>query len=172
MPIGLLLQGDASLINLPMLVSSLLGFLILFFVLKATLFKPVLGIIDERRDSIEQAFREVDQARTEVAQMKRDYEARMAEIVAEAQGKMQDAVARGEALSVEIRQAAEDQRAKLLARTQEDIAREKDKLLAELRHESVELSFQIAERVLREGLDRQVHDRLVAQFAADLKRLS
>jgi F-type H+-transporting ATPase subunit b len=161
-----------SQINLPLLISSLLGFLFFFFVLKKFLWGPVLGVIDERRDSIEQAFREVDEARADVARMKSDYEAQMATIAATSQAKVQEAVETGQRLAAEIRTAAEEQREKLLRKTQEDITREKDKALAELREQAVGLSFEIAQRVLREGLDQAQHDRLVQRFVDDLKRVN
>jgi F-type H+-transporting ATPase subunit b len=162
--------GD--LINLPLLISSLLGFLFFAWVLKKFLWGPVLGVIDERRDSIEQAFREVDQAKADVAQMKSDYEAQIASIAAASQARVQEAVETGQRLAAEIRTAAEDQREKLLRKTQEDIQREKEKALAELREQAVGLSFEIAQRVLREGLDQAQHDRLVQRFVDDLKRVN
>ena len=150
-------MGD--LINVPLLVSSLLGFLFFAWLLTKFLWKPVLGIIDERRESIEQAFREVDQAKADVAQMKADYEAQMASIAASSQAKLQEAVESGQRLAAEIRATAEDQR-------------EKDKALAELREQAVGLSFEIAQRVLREGLDQAQHDRLVQRFVDDLKAVN
>jgi len=162
--------GD--LINLPLLISSLLGFLFFAWVLKKFLWGPVLGVIDERRDSIEQAFREVDQAKADVAQMKSDYEAQIASIAAASQARVQEAVETGQRLAAEIRTAAEDQREKLLRKTQEDIQREKEKALAQLREQAVGLSFEIAQRVLREGLDQAQHDRLVQRFVDDLKRVN
>jgi F-type H+-transporting ATPase subunit b len=162
--------GD--LINFPLLISSLLGFLFFAWVLTKFLWKPILGVIDERRDSIEQAFREVDEARADVARMKSDYEAQMQSIAATSQAKVQEAVETGQRLAAEIRTAAEDQREKLLRKTQEDVQREKDKALAELREQAVGLSFEIAQRVLREGLDQAQHDRLVQRFVDDLKRVN
>jgi F-type H+-transporting ATPase subunit b len=159
-------------INLPLLVSSFVGFMVFFLVLKKFLWGPVLGVIDERRDSIEQAFREVDQAKAEVAQMKADYTAQMQTIAATSQAKVQEAVETGQRLAAEIRTAAEEQREKLLVKTQEDIQREKDKALADLREQAVGLSFEIAQRVLREGLDKAQHDRLVQRFVDDLKRVN
>jgi F-type H+-transporting ATPase subunit b len=161
-----------SLINLPLLLSSLIGFLVLFFVLKKFLWKPVLDVIDERRASIEQAFQEVDDARADVAKMKADYEAQLGRINAEAQARLQEAVERGQQVAAEIRAAAEDSREKLLQRTQDDIAREKDKALAEIRNTAIDLSFTIARRVMREGLERDEHDRLVAGFIDELKGLN
>ncbi len=166
------MEAIANLINLPVLIGSLIAFLAFFFILKKYLWSAVLGIIDERRASIEAAFQEVDDAKAEIERMKSDYEAKLAEIHQEAQAKLQEAVERGQQVAAEIRQAAEDSRDKILSKTQEDIAREKDKALAELRNTAVDLSFTISQRVMREGLDRERHDRLVKSFIDELKGLN
>ncbi|MCH7471475.1 F0F1 ATP synthase subunit B [bacterium] len=159
----------AELISLPVLVSSLLGFLILVWVLKKFLWKPVLQVIDERRESIETAYREVDEARKDVARMKEEYEQRLGEINDEAQQKLQEAIEKGQQVAGEIRQAAEESREKLVQKTQADIAREKDKAIAELRNTAIDLSFSIAERVMKEQLDREGHEKLAHSFVEELK---
>jgi F-type H+-transporting ATPase subunit b len=166
------LEAIANLISLAVLISSAVGFTILYLVLKKLLWKPVLGIIDERRESIEAAFQEVDDARADIERMKVEYEQRLAGINAEAQAKLQEAVERGQQVAAEIRQAAEEARDKILAKSQEDIAREKDKALAELRNAAIDLSFTISERVMREDLDRERHDRMVRSFIDELKGLN
>lgn len=166
------MEAIAQLINLPLLLSSAIGFGIMFWVLSKFLWKPVLGIIDERRESIEAAFSEVDQARAEVAQLKDEYEGKLKQISAEAQAKLQEAIDRGKQAADEIKAAAEESREKLLEKTQEDIQREKDKALAELRNQAVDLSFAIARKVTQQDLDRERHDRLVATFIDDLKELN
>ena len=84
---------------------------------------------------------------------------------------MQEAIDRGQQVAAEIRTAAEDTREKLLARTQEDIEREKSKALAEIRDTAIDLSFSISEKVMREGIDRDQHDRLVSSFIGELREL-
>jgi F-type H+-transporting ATPase subunit b len=165
-------EGFLQQLSAPVVLSSLLGFLFFAWVLKKFLWGPVLGVIDERRDSIEQAFREVDEARADVARMKSEYESQMATIAATSQAELQKALDTGQRLAAEIRSAAEEQREKLLRKTQEDIEREKLKALAELRQEAVGLSFEIAQRALREGLDQAQHERLVQRFVDDLKRVN
>lgn len=164
--------GVMEMLNFPLVFSSLVGFLILFFTLKRFMWGPVLNVIDERAASIEQAFAEVDSARDEVAAMKADYEKKLADFNAQAQRQLQEAVEKGQQIAAEIKAGAEEQREKLLARTHEDIAREKDKAIAELRSAAVGLSFDIAQRVLKQDLDRERHDKLVAGFVDDLKRLN
>jgi len=165
------LEAIASLINLPVLLSSLIGFLVLWWVLAKFLWRPVLNVIDERRESIEQAFQEVDDARVDVARLKSEYEEHLAGIHAEAQAKLQEAVAKGQQIAAEMRADAESQREKLIARTQDDIAREKEKALAELRNAAIDLSFTITRRVLQEGLSREDHERLVSGFIDEIKEL-
>lgn len=165
------MEAIASLINLPVLIASAIGFIVLWWVLAKFLWRPTLKIIDERRESIEQAFQEVDDARDDVVRLKAEYEEHLAQINAEAQQKLQEAVAKGQQIAAEMRSEAEAQREKLIAKTQEDIGREKDKALAELRNAAIDLSFQITRRVLKEDLDRSRHDRLVASFIDELKEL-
>lgn len=162
----------ADLINIPSLVSSLAGFLILWWVLNKFAFKPVLQVIDDRRTSIEAAFQEVDDAKAEVARMKAEYEGNLARINAEAQAKLQDALDQGKALAEQLKAEAEAQREKLLAKTAEDIQREKDKAIADLRNQAIDISFALATKALQGGLDKSVHDKLVADFVKDLKELN
>ncbi|MCB1218589.1 F0F1 ATP synthase subunit B [bacterium] len=161
-----------NLINWPTFIASLLGFLVLMGVLKKPLWTAVPAIIDERRDSIEGAFAEIEAARAQLASQQAEYEKRMAEVNAEAQARMQEAIDKGQAVAAEIRASAEDQREKLLARTQEDIQREKEKALAELNNAAIDLSFRIAQRVMKEDLDRDRHDRLVSGFIHEMKELN
>jgi len=166
------LEAIAQLVNLPELIASFIGFVIFAWILWRFMWKPVLSIIDDRRESIEQAFQEVDDARADVAQLKAEYEEHLAQISTEAQERLQEAVAKGQHIAAEIRADAESQRAKLLERTHDDIAREKDKALAELRNAAIDLSFTISRRVMQEGLDRETHDRLVQGFIDEIKELN
>jgi F0F1-type ATP synthase membrane subunit b/b' len=84
---------------------------------------------------------------------------------------MQEAIDKGQQVAAEIRSAAEDSREKLLARTHDDIEREKAKAIAEIRDAAVDLSFAISSKVMKDGLDRNQHDRLVSSFIGELKEL-
>jgi F-type H+-transporting ATPase subunit b len=165
-------EAIAQLISLPLVISSAIGIIIFFLVLKRFMWKPVLDVIDERRASIEAAFQEVDDARADVERLKQEYQAHLEQINAEAHAKLQDAIAKGQEIALQLRNDAEAQREKLLARTQEDILREKDKALAELRNQAIELSYEIARRVTKQQLDRGKHDLLVASFIDELKELN
>lgn len=162
----------AELINLPVLISSALGFAVLWWVTSKFLFPPVLKTIDDRRASIEAAFAEVDQAKADVARMKSEYEANLSRINAEAQAKLQEALDQGKALAEQLKAEAEAQREKLLAKTADDIQREKEKAIADLRNQAIDISFALATKALQGGLDKSVHDKLVADFVRDLKELN
>jgi F-type H+-transporting ATPase subunit b len=162
----------ADLINVPVLISSALGFAVLWWVTSKFLFPPVLKTIDDRRASIEAAFAEVDQAKADVARMKEEYESNLARINAEAQAKLQEALNQGKALADQLKAEAEAQREKLLAKTAEDIQREKEKAVADLRNQAIDISFALANKALQGGLDKGVHDKLVADFVKDLKELN
>jgi F-type H+-transporting ATPase subunit b len=164
--------GVMALINIPVIISSAIGFVVFFFVMKKMLWKPTLTVIDERRESIEQAFQEVDDARADMAKLKAELEERLAKINQESQEQLNAAVAKGQEIAQQVKVDAEEQRERLLAKTHEDIAREKDKAVAELRNTAIDLSFEISRRVLKDGLDRERHDNLVASFIDELKGMN
>lgn len=166
------MEAIANLINLPMVISSAIGFGIFFWVLLKFLWKPTLKVIDERRDSIEHAFQEVDDARADVERLKREYEEHLKRINDEAQDKLNEAVEKGRELAAQIREDAENQREKLLEKTREDIARERERAVADLRNQAIDLSFTLGRRVIQEGLDRETHDKLVERFISDIKELN
>ena len=166
------MEAIGQLINIPIFVSSALGFLIFAWVLKKFLWGPILGVIDERRESIETAFQEVDDAREEVKTLKAEYEQKLKEINAEAQAKLQEAVAKGQQVAAEIKASAEESREAMTKKAHDDIHREKDKVLAELRNEAIDLSFSISQRVMQDGLGKEQHDNLVKSFVNDLRELN
>lgn len=161
-----------DLINVTMVISSAIGFGIFFWVLLKFLWKPTLNIIDERRESIEAAFQEVDDAREDVKRLQAEYGQKLKEINAEAQAKLQEAVEKGQQVAAEIREAAEESRDLMTKKAHDDINREKNKVLAELRNAAIDLSFSISQRVMRDGLDRGQHDQLVKSFVDDLRELN
>ena len=166
------MEEIVKLINLPEVLGSLIGFAVLWWVFARFLWKPVLKVIDDRRESIEQAFQEVDDARDDVSRLKAEYEEHLAKINAEAQAKLQETVEKGQQIAAEIRADAEAQREKLIAKTHEDIAREKDKAMAELRNAAIDMSFTISRRAMQEGLDRETHDRLVQSFIDEIREMN
>lgn len=160
-----------QLVNVPQLVASILGFIVLFWGLKYLFWKPVLATIDERRKTIARSFEDIEVKLREVDAMRNDYETKLRGIEAEATVKIQEAVREGQALAAEVRKEAEATRQRMIEKARDEITRSYDEALAEIRNTAVELSFTITEKVLKRSLDHAAHVDLVNSFIDEVKEI-
>ena len=143
------------------LITQLVSFLILFGVLYALLYKPVLRMLDQRASRIRESLQNAERARDEAAQSREDMERQLDEARSE-----------GQAMITQAREVADRFREEELAkarqeidgertRAQANIQRERDAAIEELRHEFADLAMKAAERVVERSLDESSHRDLI-----------
>ncbi len=150
------------------MVAQLLGFLIVFFVLKKFAFRPVLAVIDARRKKIEDEFQGIENQKKKLENLEKDYRARFENIEEIGRVKIQEAANVGVQLAKDIQEKARQDAQKLLERAHAEIAQDITKARLSMRDEIVELSGLITEKVIRERLDEKEHAKLVEKFIKDL----
>ena len=153
------------------MLTQLFGFLIVFFILKRFAFGPVLGIVDARRKKIEDEFAGIEKKKHDIEALEKDYRTRLDKIEQEAREKIQEAAKTGQLLAKDIQEAARVDSKKLFERTQSDIAQEITKGRVAMRNEIVEISSMIAEKILREKLTAQEHEKMIDKFIKELKKV-
>jgi len=147
-------------INPTLFLAQLINFLLLIFILRALLYRPIMNLLNERTKRIEESVRDAEKVREQLANARRDYEAEIAKARQEA-AKQQEAEiiaqARREAerLKEEARLQAEQERARMLSEAKSQIA---------------ELVTLTASRVLGAELQARGHDALIAESLAALDR--
>ncbi len=155
-------------IDLSTLIIQMIGFFILFFVLKRYVFGMIGGAIEDRKRDIRDRMAGLDADRKELDRLQDEARRRLEEIEAEARERMQAAVDQSNA-----------ERGRILAQTQQDtdrelekarntIRREKEHAVAELRAQVGDLAVEIAGRVLNSTLDAAEHRKVVDEFIAQL----
>lgn len=154
-------------INLPGLVAQLVNFVILLVVLRVLLYRPILNMLDQRRQRIEEGLASADQARAQAAEVERDIAQRMEEGRREAQALIAQAQQIASRIQDEGRQQAQAEAQALLERARNEISLERDAAIAELRRQFADLTIAAAERIIGQSLDRQAHQRLIDEALAD-----
>ena len=155
-------------IDLSTLIIQMIGFAILFFVLKKYVFGMIGRAIEDRKRDIRDRMDRLDADRTELDRLHEEARRRLEEIEAEAREKVQAAV-----------DQANEERGRILAQVQQDsdrelekarntIRREKEYAVAELRAQVGDLAVEIAGRVLNSTLDAAEHRKVVDEFIAQL----
>lgn len=146
---------------------QVVNFFILLFLLKKFAFKPIMNMLDERKQSIEDAINNAESAKAESEKLRQEYETRLAEAKQDAQEIIAKATKLGEQMKNEIVSNAQNEANKAVQRAQEEIAREKDQAISALRDEVAVLAVMAAGKVLGKAISVEDHEKLVQEFVAE-----
>ena len=93
-------------LDMQQILSQSVAFLLLLIVLRRFAWKPLLGVLDARRQKIEDDLRQAAQQRAEVARLQQELDQRLAAISDEARAKIQQAIIEGKRVAVEVQEDA------------------------------------------------------------------
>lgn len=156
-------------INLPMIIAQIVNFTILLVVLRMVLYKPILKMLDERKQRIAEGLNAAEIARAEAASA----QANIQEQLETARKEGQEIVANAQNIATRIQADAREQTAKdreaALERARNEIQLERDRAIAELRTEFADITVKAAEKVINQSLDQQSHERVIDETLAESK---
>ena len=152
------------------LLIQMVGFLILVGLLTKFAFGPIYGLLQQRQDTIRHDLDEAESRRVEMERLQREYETRLAQIEDEARDKIQAAVRDAQTARDEIIARAQAESQRIVERGNEDIQRERDKAMAEMRDQLADLVVRAASRVIQQNLDPRSHARLIDDVIAGVGR--
>jgi F-type H+-transporting ATPase subunit b len=156
--------GFASLgVNLPLLFVFVVNFIVLFFLLRLFLYKPVMKMLDERAKRTKDAMELAEATKKEFEQAKAEVQKQIEKGRQEAQAILAQAMQVGERLKEESRQEAQKQAQVIVDRTRSELEAERDKIVGDLRREFVDISISAAEKVIKETLDKEKHRKLIEE---------
>ena len=147
---------------------TIVTFLTLVWLLKRFAWGPLLAAIAEREAGLKAETAAAQQAREHSERIKAELAAQLAEAQARRQEVLSRAAQEGEALLAQFKAAAEADSRRLRDKTAAELAREKERLVGELRSEVADLSIQAAERLLRRSVDPVVEKAVLDDFLKDM----
>jgi len=146
------------------LVTHIVAFLLFILILRKYALKPLLKVIDDRRDKIASDFSKAEDLAKEAEESKKRYEKQLAVIEAQAREKMQESIEEGKRIAAQIQQKARDDAENLLERAKKNAEIELANARKQLRKDVVDLTLAATEKVLREQVDRAAHTRHIDKF--------
>ena len=146
----------------------LLNTLTIFFVARKFLFKPVMKIIRERQQEIDDMYTKAGEAKEQAAAMRTEYEAKLSAAEAEAERTVKEAVIRGQNRQEEIIRQANAQASAIMDKASADIAQEKKKAINDAKDEISVIALAIAGKVVGKELNGEDQSQLVDQFIEEL----
>lgn len=157
--------------DLGLLFWMLLAFLVVFFVLAKYGFPAIVNMVDKRNQYINESLRKAHEASERLENIKQESEAILQEARAQQAQILKEAADTREAIVQKAQEKAKAEGARLLAEAKAEIEGEKQQAIRDIRSQVVELSVQVAEKVLKEKLSTDAEqmkmiDRLLDNVTA------
>jgi len=150
---------------------TLVTFLVLLVLLAKFAFKPIAQALDSRGQKIKQSIDDAEKSRAEAKKLMEDYQKQIAEARTEAGKVIEEARQLGERVRKEVVEKANAEASAVAQRAQEEIVRQKEKGIQELKDTVASLSVQIASKVIEKEVNEATHRQLIDTLIKDLGKV-
>lgn len=148
----------------------LVAFSILFFVLAKFAWPGIMQSITKRQEYIEDSLKKADEAVKTLESLQDKGNQIIAEAQAEQQKMVQETKALNQKMIDEAKAKAASEAAKIMEAAQEQIKRDKENAIKELRKEVAALSIEMAEKVLKKELaDKKSQSDYISTLLTSIK---
>lgn len=154
-----------------MLLTHAVGFLIALWILKRYAWKPIMNLLEERRQKIQDDFDKAADDRKKSEELLSDYESKLKEIDAEARVKIQEAVKEGQKVASEIKEDARNESKSIIERAKSELERDVEKARVQLKQDIIKMTLFATEKMISEKLDEQKHRELISNFIDEVEKV-
>ena len=154
------------------LVTQIINFLVMVFLLNKFLYKPILKALEERKKKIAEGLDYTQKMKEETEKSEKKRQEVISQAKEEAGKIVEDGKRAGKKLEEEIIGKAHIEANNILGKAREDIEREKLEMEKDLRTKTVEIAQSWVEAVLGKVLGEKAQKTLINQKIEDLSKLS
>ena len=155
-------------VNIWNVLISLVNLLILTWIVKKFLFKPVMKIINTRREAIDADYAQAKAAREQAEENRLNYEAAMSAARQTSDQIIAEATRTAEYRSNEIVAAARDKATDIRRQAEADAELERKKAEDDMKHEIAAVSARLTGKLLEREINEEDHRALIDSFLNDL----
>lgn len=146
------------------LIAQILNFLVLVFVLAKFAYKPLLNMMEERKNKIASDLEAADQAKADAEAVKAEYAAKLADARQEAQAIIDNARKTAQAAHDKIMADTKAEQEQVIAAARESIAMEQKKAMDEVRAQVISLSMIAAGKIVEKKLGSDEDKKLAGEI--------
>jgi F-type H+-transporting ATPase subunit b len=153
--------------------TSLFGiamFILLLVVLGKWAWKPILFALKRREEHIQKAIDDAEKARKDAEAALADYQQRLNQAKAESQAIIDQGRQDAHQLADEMKKRAQEEATSLRKQSARDITAAKDQALQEIYRQAVELTTDLASKVIRKNLNSEDQRQLVQEAISQMPR--
>ena len=151
-----------------LMIWTIVCFLVVLFVLKRWAFGPVQQMIDARRERIQSALDEADEARAEARALLEEHKKLIGQAKSEAEEILSEGRRIADAQRERVKVETEEDRQRRLEETRRQIEQATTQALGQIRDEVGKLSLLAAEKITRKSLTGDDQQRLIDEALAEI----
>ena len=146
------------------LIWGAIAFTVLFAGLAWKGYPAVKKAMDDRTEKIRNDLDSAERARTEAETALAGYQSQLQEARTEAARIIEEARQQADQVKRDLTARAEAEAAELRQRNAEQVAAERDRVMAEMRGQVAAIAIELAEKVVESNLDREANMRLIENY--------
>lgn len=151
-------------------ITTIITFLLVLFVLKKFALGPVLALLDERKDTVANEFRELDRKVAAADARLKEYEEKLRRIDEEARERQNKAIDEGRRMATELLEKAKAESEAITSKARAAMQQEVEAARLSLRREAVEMTLSATGKLLQANLDDARQRQLVDGFISELEK--
>src|SRR5512133_3147248 len=156
-------------INPGLLIVQIIAFIIVFLTLNAWVYKPLLNMMETRKQKIAQGLEDARVASEARANAEKEAAKVLAEAQAEAGKVVREATERAASAGTDVKAAAETEAAKAREAAMAEAELERNRILGDLRGQVAALAIAAANKLVGETLDEKKQRALLDEFFSGVK---
>ena len=161
--------------DLGLLFWMLLAFLVVFFVVAKFGFPAIIGMVENRKQYIDESLKKAHEASERLANIQKEGESMLQEARQKQAQILKEAADTRDAIVAQAQEKAREEGNRLIAEAKGEIESQKQAAISEIRAQVAELSVKVAEKLLRKELasdaqQMETIDRLLDEVAVEDKR--
>ena len=160
--------GGLMAVRINLMFWTLVIFLLLYVLLRWKAFPAILGAVEQREKSLQDAIDAAKRDREEAQRLLEEHQRQIDAARGEAQKLIADGRAVAEKMRTDLLEQTHQEQQTMLERARREIDSEKERAIAQLRREAVNLAIAGASKVIEQNLDNTKNRQLVEGFLSSL----
>ena len=167
----ILAAGSLTDVSFTLFVSTAVLFTIFAFVLAKLAWGPLLKAIEDREKGIRESVDGAEKAHAEAKSLLEQHREMVREAGREREEILKRALKEAETLKADLSAKARAESDQIVSRAREQVQREKDKAIQDLRGQVAELAMEAAAKIVKSSLTPEAQKKLVSDFIAQMPRV-
>ena len=151
-------------VNLTTIIGTWLNFIILFLVIKHFLFDKINKVIDDRKNDVENSYKEADEAKESALKLEAEYNEKLANAKEESAQIISAATQKAMQRSDEIIGEARKEAKGITETAHNEIEREKKIAVNQIKDDITDIAFNAAQAVIEKDMKTEDNEKLIEDF--------